>query len=760
MGQKRKEKPEDGYPMCRHAKTKVWFREKKGNNAQTQTYTTPWGSSGSDCSSSKWYDPSTTSATECHRFDSADERSDYGDISKSCCNPKCESRGSGSRSTSCHERRIYLHLNLKDRESPQLVVCPKRNHCQLQHSTSHETVIDVDDSELLPRPSWPPSRPPSRPRSRLSEPSLSMISSSSNFSPRGRIGHQGSYSKVSLQDPSQLQSLRQSYQGSGSRSSSEKPPSPTASNLTPRRMRASLHNVDRNLAHERAMSATPRSNELDLRFNSAFRRNDDEHRDLNAQSQMNPGVGGFEAQCAARSGCVGETSLALPKCPHGQQMHVNSKILPEPDCMVKVATPRSSSIKMKNDLPLRVKGGSDSPHNEPEEDFAESSTPPQTEGVVLSWEGLTVRSKVGKVLLDNLNGQITSGFTAIMGPSGSGKSTLLNTLACRMGQSASIEGRILLNGRHYKIADLKKMSGYVMQDDLLNAHLTVEETLKYTTRLKLEPSLTEEEVYSRVNHIIKQMGLDHVRDTVIGSPDKRGISGGERKRVCVGMELLTHPELLFLDEPTSGLDSVTALSLCEQLEKLASTGHCTIVCTIHQPQAKIFNLFHFLIILKAGQVIYQGKASEVLRFFEESGFPCPEYTNPADHFLDVITPSIDKARDSYRQIDDVLKSKFQALPVNMSQGSEYLVLQTTRERMPWHRQYIVLLNRGIREQSSTPSRENESLPCVKGQLECITAHPISWRRLQRRWPPRSFRPSYSRALFIGWLASREMAPSL
>lgn len=121
-----------------------------------------------------------------------------------------------------------------------------------------------------------------------------------------------------------------------------------------------------------------------------------------------------------------------------------------------------------------------------------------------------------------------------------------------MGQSASIAGRILLNGREYKIADLKKMSGYVMQDDLLNAHLTVEETLKYTTRLKLEPSLTEEEVCSRVDEIIKQMGLDHVRNTVIGSPEKRGISGGERKRVCVGMELLTHPQLLFLDEPTSG----------------------------------------------------------------------------------------------------------------------------------------------------------------------------------------------------------------
>lgn len=156
------------------------------------------------------------------------------------------------------------------------------------------------------------------------------------------------------------------------------------------------------------------------------------------------------------------------------------------------------------------------------------------------------------MLLNNLNGQIICGFTAIMGPSGSGKSTLLNTLACRMRQSASVTGRILLNGRDYKIADLKKISGYVMQDDLLHAHLTVEETLKYTTRLKLEPSLTEEEVSALVDEIITQMGLDHVRNTVIGNPEKRGISGGERRRVSVGMELVTHPQLLFLDEPTSG----------------------------------------------------------------------------------------------------------------------------------------------------------------------------------------------------------------
>ena len=393
MGQNRNEKPEDGRPICRHAKTRVWFREKKGNNAHTQTFNTPWGSSGSNCSSSKWHDP--PSDGECRRFDAAVERSGCEDITRLCPNPRCESRGSVYRPASRHhERKIYLHLNLGNRESPQLVVCPERNHCQLQHSTnSRETVVDVDDSELLPRPS----QPPSRSRSRLSEPALSMMSSSNNFSSRGpRSGHQSfPYPKGPVHDPSQLQSLRQAH-GSGSRSSLDQVPSPTASStITPRRIEAQLHYVGRNLQHvERAMSATPRRSEVDVRLNLAQRRHDDDGRDLNPPRSQISGVGASVAH-AARNGNAGETLLSLSKWPHGQQMHVTCNFPLE-----KIATPRSRSTRMRNDLLLRVKGGSGSPHNEPVEteeghvDQTAATTPPQkAEGVVLSWEGLTVTSK-------------------------------------------------------------------------------------------------------------------------------------------------------------------------------------------------------------------------------------------------------------------------------------------------------------------------------------------------------------------------------
>ena len=202
------------------------------------------------------------------------------------------------------------------------------------------------------------------------------------------------------------------------------------------------------------------------------------------------------------------------------------------------------------------------------------------------------------------------------GPSGSGKSTLLNTLACRLDVNTVVDGEMRLNGAPYDNAELKRLSGYVMQDDLLNGYLTVEETLMYTAELRLPRSFTDKQRRERVNDVMKDLGLSHVHNVIVGTPSKKGISGGERKRVCVGMQLLNRPQLLFLDEPTSGLDSVTALDLLKTLHALAhgrsQEKAVTIVCSIHQPQSKIFNLFDSLILLKAGTIIYQGPLKQVM----------------------------------------------------------------------------------------------------------------------------------------------------
>lgn len=196
------------------------------------------------------------------------------------------------------------------------------------------------------------------------------------------------------------------------------------------------------------------------------------------------------------------------------------------------------------------------------------------------------------------------------GPSGSGKSTLLNTLACRLDVNTIVQGEMRLNGAPYDNAELKRIAGYVMQDDLLNGYLTVRETLMYTAKLRLDRSFTNKECQERVEDVMADLGLSHVHDVIVGTPLKKGISGGERKRVCVGMQLLNRPQLLFLDEPTSGLDSVTALDLLRTFHMLAhgksESKAVTIVCSIHQPQAKIFNLFDSLILLKGGMIMYQG----------------------------------------------------------------------------------------------------------------------------------------------------------
>jgi ATP-binding cassette subfamily G (WHITE) protein 2 len=177
-----------------------------------------------------------------------------------------------------------------------------------------------------------------------------------------------------------------------------------------------------------------------------------------------------------------------------------------------------------------------------------------------------------------------------------------------------VEGEMRLNGASYDNAELKRVSGYVMQDDLLNGYLTVEETLMFTAELRLPRTFTDKERKERVEDVLKDLGLVHARHDIIGSQQKKGISGSERKRLCVCMELLNRPQLLFLDEPTTGLDSVTALDLLYTLHGIShgksNDKAVTIVCSIHQPQAKIFNLFDSIVLLKAGHIMYQGSRKQ------------------------------------------------------------------------------------------------------------------------------------------------------
>lgn len=238
-------------------------------------------------------------------------------------------------------------------------------------------------------------------------------------------------------------------------------------------------------------------------------------------------------------------------------------------------------------------------------------------------------------LLNHVSGCVPAGCcVAVMGPSGCGKSTLLDVLAGRISKGSDLQGEVLVNGVAVKRKALKGTVAYVMQDDALQGVLTVRENLLYSARLRLG-HLTDEEQHQRVAEVIDELGLRKVADTKIGNVFFRGVSGGERRRCSIGMELVTRPHILLLDEPTSGLDALSARMIVETLVKLARDGRA-VVASIHQPSSQVFHLFDRVMLLSRGEQAFFGPIKVATAFFERIGQPCPTYVNPADHFLESI----------------------------------------------------------------------------------------------------------------------------
>ncbi|XP_008991251.1 broad substrate specificity ATP-binding cassette transporter ABCG2 isoform X2 [Callithrix jacchus] len=267
-----------------------------------------------------------------------------------------------------------------------------------------------------------------------------------------------------------------------------------------------------------------------------------------------------------------------------------------------------------------------------------------TEGAVLSFHNICYRVKVKngflpgrkpvqKEILSNINGIMKPGLNAILGPTGGGKSSLLDVLAARKDPSG-LSGDVLINGA-LRPANFKCNSGYVVQDDVVMGTLTVRENLQFSAALRLPTTMTNHEKNERINRVIQELGLDKVADSKVGTQFIRGVSGGERKRTSIGMELITDPSILFLDEPTTGLDSSTANAVLLLLKRMSKQGR-TIIFSIHQPRYSIFKLFDSLTLLASGRLMFHGPAQEALGYFESAGYHCEAYNNPADFFLDVI----------------------------------------------------------------------------------------------------------------------------
>ncbi|CAF3674611.1 unnamed protein product [Adineta steineri] len=272
---------------------------------------------------------------------------------------------------------------------------------------------------------------------------------------------------------------------------------------------------------------------------------------------------------------------------------------------------------------------------------------------------------IQRTLLDNLSGQIhPRQLVALMGPSGCGKTTLLNTLAGRA--MNGVTGDIWFNNQRYD-KGMKRKLAYVLQQDLFFEPLTVKQQLTYTALLRLPNHLSRKDKLAQVEQIIDQLRIRKCANTPIML-----VSGGEKKRVNIGTELLTNPSVIFLDEPTSGLDSTSAVALIDVLRELAMAGK-TVITSIHQPSSQIFQSFDQLILLADGKTIFMGKPSNALDYFATMGHHSPEQYNPADYVMDLVNQDM-KIREELKEA--YLQNRMiegQPRPSNI--GTQYLVAE-------------------------------------------------------------------------------------
>ncbi|XP_062311062.1 broad substrate specificity ATP-binding cassette transporter ABCG2 [Osmerus eperlanus] len=261
------------------------------------------------------------------------------------------------------------------------------------------------------------------------------------------------------------------------------------------------------------------------------------------------------------------------------------------------------------------------------------------------------RKSTQKDILIDLNGIMKPGLNAILGATGSGKSSFLDVLAARKDPSG-LSGEVLIDGAPQP-PNFKCLSGYVVQDDVVMGTLTVRENFAFSAALRLPSSVSQQEKQDKVSSLILQLGLNKVADSRVGTQLIRGISGGERKRTNIGMELIMDPSVLFLDEPTTGLDASTANSVLLLLKRMGNHGR-TIILSIHQPRYSIYRLFDSLTLLVSGKQVYHGPAQSALPYFSDIGYICEPHNNPADFFLDVINgDSTSLALNSGKDADEV-----------------------------------------------------------------------------------------------------------
>ncbi|XP_027363957.1 ABC transporter G family member 28-like isoform X3 [Abrus precatorius] len=257
--------------------------------------------------------------------------------------------------------------------------------------------------------------------------------------------------------------------------------------------------------------------------------------------------------------------------------------------------------------------------------------------IEISFKDLTLTLKAhNKDILRCVTGKIKPGcITAVMGPSGAGKTTFLSAIAGKA-FGCKVTGSIFINGKNESIHSFKRIIGFVPQDDIVHGNLTVEENFRFSAQCRLPADLPKPDKVLIVERVIEFLGLQSVRNSLVGTVEKRGISGGQRKRVNVGLEMVMEPSLLILDEPTSGLDSASSQLLLRALRREALEG-VNICMVVHQPSYALFKMFDDLILLaKGGVTVYHGSVQKVEEYFAGLGITIPKRINPPDYFIDIL----------------------------------------------------------------------------------------------------------------------------
>ncbi|KAJ5888596.1 ABC multidrug transporter atrF [Penicillium taxi] len=319
---------------------------------------------------------------------------------------------------------------------------------------------------------------------------------------------------------------------------------------------------------------------------------------------------------------------------------------------------------------------------------------------VFTWKNLcyTVKTPTGdRLLLDNVFGWVKPGMLgALMGSSGAGKTTLLDVLAQRK-TDGTINGSILVDGRELPVS-FQRSAGYCEQLDVLEPFATVRESLEFSALLRQDRNIPDEEKLQYVDTIIDLLELHDLADTLVGRIGA-GLSVEQRKRVTIGVELVSKPSILiFLDEPTSGLDGQSAYNTVRFLRKLADVGQAVLV-TIHQPSAQLFAEFDTLLLLaKGGKTVYFGdigdNGSVVKEYFSRYGAPCPTEANPAEHMIDVVSGTLSQGRDwnkvwlespdytkAVQELDQIIETAASKPPGTTDDGEEFATTLWTQIKM-------------------------------------------------------------------------------